>query len=288
MKVASMMLSFLVAASVFFTTANGLSCKPVLCDMHCENGWALDESGCPFCECAVCKPNVCKLLCLNGYAKDENGCEICKCAEIECPAGEEKNKITNKCVPVTCKSENACTTKEKPLCVSTTEPILCIQQPCPEFTCQAKPACPAGEEMNNSTKKCVPVSCKSENACTSNQVCVMNEKPVHCVTQPCPQFKCQTKTKCNTGEEQDAFGNCIAVSCLSKNACAADETCTPVKKICLTKPCPQLTCCAKGTTYSTFQNTCIATSCDAKDACRPGQFCIPDDYAICKHNPCPK
>jgi len=103
-------------------------CEPILCTLYCEGGFATDERGCPTCACeppVECAPVLCDLYCEGGLAQDENGCEICTCEEPPPPA----------CEPVLCDlyCEHGFTTDERgcDICACeeppppACEPVLC-------------------------------------------------------------------------------------------------------------------------------------------------------------------
>ncbi|CAF1394550.1 unnamed protein product [Didymodactylos carnosus] len=58
-------------------------CPLLNCVQNCDNGYILDDNGCPTCTCLCLKQITCKRNCGNwGYKTDEQGCPLCEC---NCP-----------------------------------------------------------------------------------------------------------------------------------------------------------------------------------------------------------
>merc|ERR1719499_2135576 len=71
-------------------------CPPIMCTMHCENGFKQGEDGCDICECADipvipdCPEVMCTMYCEHGYIKGQDGCDTCTCADAP---------VTPECLP---------------------------------------------------------------------------------------------------------------------------------------------------------------------------------------------
>jgi hypothetical protein len=166
------------------------SCLPQACPLHlpvCENGYKVDDSGCPTCECLppprqcdLGNQVTCALYCPYGFKTDENGCSTCSCSDVPLPPIDE-------CSPVLCElycengfdtDENGC---EVCRCKAEPDPGVCGEVLCAiycefgnkvdENGCEIC-ACnepPTGGDRNVAEGQCIR---NSDDECTTDADCV--------------------------------------------------------------------------------------------------------------------
>ena len=142
--------------------------------------------------------------------------------EQPCPLGELWEAVSNKCVPNSCDSPQACPEYDETCRYSRR---FCYDQTkvCGQFVCDT--ACPQYERLDPVTMECIPVSCASLNACPNPDVtgrsCLRITNTDCEAGRPCPQFRCCpdisrcSSLYCAFGNVKDADG-CPMCDC---NAC---------------------------------------------------------------------
>jgi hypothetical protein len=247
------------------------------------------------CVATSCAANPCKAT--QTCKSTTNICKTGPCPQFQCVdkptpttcgVGQAYDDVAQACVAVSCDAPSAC--KLGSVCQKTD--VQCVRAPCPQFTCIEPPRCAVGEQLDNLTQKCVPVSCEAEAACDSNSKCVPNTG-IKCIRSPCPQFQCEPLNNgCGVGEELDALTKqCVAVSCDAK-PCKLGSVCQKRDVQCIRAPCPQFECvsssptCGEGEAFDSLTKQCVAVSCEAKP-CDEGSVCQKADIQ-CIRAPCPQ
>lgn len=188
------------------------ACLPVLCDVECEYGHALDASGCDSCACnppPLCEPIACTLFCAEGFAIDPStGCETCSCRETPSTCGSDADCSADEvCVALPC----------LPVCTDDDGDGVCDEPACGPSFCA-----PRETERH----------CGSDAECGEGGYCeILGCEPTDCTGGP--------DTDCG-GEPGPCYGVCRALpptpppaectsdaDCSEGNACDVSE-CLPV------------------------------------------------------------
>eukprot|EP00730_Choanoeca_flexa_P000761 TRINITY_DN10326_c0_g1_i2.p1 TRINITY_DN10326_c0_g1~~TRINITY_DN10326_c0_g1_i2.p1 ORF type:complete len:854 (+),score=127.18 TRINITY_DN10326_c0_g1_i2:236-2797(+) len=201
-------------------------CEPVLCDLYCENGFALDRNGCPTCAC-------------NGAWV---GCPLekrCLKGDVVMPQAQDCCEANEQCTPI----DPDCL-----LCGSTCQPI--------NNTTPNDNTCPlvfAGDENDfdryeapdadnscSSSKDCLASGCNSEICAAEplNSICSTDFLPPEgtctCVnnrcawTEPCKEPPCEPvrcRKYCEHGWAVDPKTGCEICECMQ-----VDKCCDPLKE----------------------------------------------------------
>ncbi len=186
-----------------------LDCEPVTCEMYCEFGFKIDETGCEICECNLSPDCQSNADCPQGY----------ECLMADCAVDENGNDVD-------CIGGNICVKHECPdVCdmfcefgnkVDEFGCELCECNPSPD--CQSNADCPQGYE-------CLMMDCAvDENGndvdCIGGNVCVRHE---------CNDVMCELY--CENGFKVDEFGceicecNEVPVECMSDEDCGIGFMC---------------------------------------------------------------
>ena len=170
-------------------------CGPV-CEIYCEFGHAIDDSGCELCACnpppPVCGP-VCDIYCEFGNVIDDSGCETCACnpppsgcgSDEECPGGY--CELIGRCG--TSSDGEDCPPAPAAICVYPNcddgQPVLCDALP---------PECAPGQvaAARNGCFECVDAR--------------------SCDVMPPPPEGCQTDADC-PGGFCEHFATCAGLDC---------------------------------------------------------------------------
>jgi hypothetical protein len=258
---------------------NTVSCPP--CTYNCAYGF---QCRCGHCVPITSYPGNVVVDCNHGYSFDhvQKRCVPVTCdASTACPAGHtcqpEQRSCTRepcpqyKCLKPACPSCattlcpassvcrcGTCQPIDVPNCLSCATVLCAADTQCKCGRCQPiERECGHGEEYDSRLGRCVAVTCSAGSACPLNQVCMPQR--LDCVRTPCPQFECQPRPICASGEEYDPrFNRCAAVSC-SARPCRWDELCVPQTSHCVRAPCPQFSCRPRFTYYAGARTEATAT-----------------------------
>eukprot|EP00808_Paulinella_micropora_P003271 g10426.t1 len=234
-------------------------CSTVRCARpSCRNNETLATVGC----CPACVPlkpvapasSCATVLCLTAVCKESEEsvtsgcCRQCvpktrsQSLQLKCPDGEEKlvaPDLSERCIPVSCLSPNACANNLQ--CMDKPS-IACFSNPCPRFVCVApqpvpNDPCPPGEDRSDSGgQTCVPVGCRSSNACPG-QLCE-DDPSIVCFTKPCPRYRCLSKATSasvpRVGADLSSEG-CIGLA--GYTWCAPTSKCVRVWELSPSHPC---------------------------------------------------
>jgi hypothetical protein len=220
-------------------------CEPV--DEDCET--EIGEDGCPRCVEQQCGGVLCDLFCENGFAVDENGCEICACNEVQCP---DPIGCPAECDPVyddggcliDCDCTNACEPFDErgcldsPNCHVETDPDGCQTCVCEEGECQrtfCNNYCEHGYEIVDGCPTCqchepclelpeCDLACPTGNTVDPLTGCVNS---CECRTEMCSGVACALD--CLNGFRRDGSGcevcECRGAPCSTDQDCGLDEHC---------------------------------------------------------------
>eukprot|EP00039_Didymoeca_costata_P017818 m.331031 g.331031 ORF g.331031 m.331031 type:complete len:1308 (+) comp16631_c0_seq1:221-4144(+) len=245
----------------------GTVCSPV--DVLCKG-----SDPCRQYQCVNCPLVLCAERCRFGYAYDENGCQTCDC--LRCPAGEEFDTYTHKCVPVSCRSENACDSNEK--CVP--KEIACVRAPCPQFVCMAKRSCKTQDD------RVVPHGTVYNYKCNK---CYCNDGALRCTTRICcdkgyilhkPSGTCVPLCRDAPCESPCPLGNGTIVPHGYSGRGVGDNFCNRCFCAYGKLACTDRVCCPKGEEYSKEKDACVPISCASPRACPVGKVCY-DNLKYC-------
>lgn len=194
----------------------------------CEQIYCLTPDGIPGSQCVYnngCEPVMCDLYCEFGFKVDETGCEICVCNErpmecggfagLPCPEGYECQYDQNipdsmgVCVPV-----NTC-------------PFECVEDfDCGlGYTCEAV-RCITADGQTGSVCSPVIETCSYDSDCAANEVCING---ICMEANQCPEIDCLLY--CENGYVLDVNGcqtcECLPVTerCDSNQSCPAGQVC---------------------------------------------------------------
>eukprot|EP00755_Sulcionema_specki_P011387 Sspe_Gene.768::Locus_258_Transcript_2_2_Confidence_0.600_Length_1522::g.768::m.768 len=219
---------------------------------------------------------------------------IRSCRDRGCAEGEACDPLSERCVVVSCKAKDPCS--DGLVCKHAAR--TCEREPCSQYECVrpcTETGCAEGEECDDTTGRCMVVSCNAKDPCPSGQICI--DRSLDCETTPCPQMECRekcTKGSCASGEECDVMsGRCIAISCSAPRPCDVGN-CIPRATTCAgTGPCPQFTCvscmlskCGTGEECDPIEGKCVVVDCTSPKAC-VGKTCVKGTPS-CERAPCPR
>jgi Cys-rich repeat protein len=255
-----------------FSGCKTVSCEPVMCDLACAGGFAVDEHGCEICRCnrgcgsdADCGPG-----------------EVCEFPSYECPDGAVCGMPMGVCVQAQvrycsadsdCQAGEVCRADPKDPCsaagVYCLAPAALICQPAcnglDESACVARPDCRAERAVGCSAEGCVP------------------DAGFRCVDggQVCPAVACDLW--CPNGFEVDQNGCntcvCRGAVCGSDSDCASGEVCLFPHDV---PTCPE------GAACSIAAGVCApAGSCLSDADCASGESCVFPMYGCAEGEGCP-
>ncbi len=226
-----------------------LPCEPVLCELHCEFGFMLDEQGCEICECLP-RPEGCHLdrecpappmlgcigLCVEGRCEVECRPEECR-GDEDCPVPHPTN-CRGVCLGGECGMEcdERCQSHEDCPAGEICEAGLCqAEEPCEPVLCDLY--CEFGFMLDE--QGCEICRCRQPQECRADQECLQPAAPncwAECIEGSC-EILCDQDCNCIhlyepvCGEDGETYPNaceagCVDVELLHEGAC--EEPCAPV------------------------------------------------------------
>ena len=202
------------AAGATIAFEGACACEPAVCPhyLYCEYGMALDASGCETCECApppLCPPVLCDLWCEDGFAVDPStGCETCTCnpppsnCESDADCSSEEVCLLPACLPV-CIDEDGDGACDDDFC----GPGVCAPREM-ERTCTNDAEC--GDGAACEIVGCTP-DCTGEDDCGGPSACYGYCRPL---PPPPPPSECTSDVDCGEGGWCD-ISECLPVGDLT-------------------------------------------------------------------------